>query len=177
MDVLELIKQRKTIRRYKEKPISSEIIDKIVEAGTWGPSVPSFLQIQPWRFIVISNKNSIARIANLILKESKKSTTGVNIMLHSASNIIKGAPIIILVYNSRDLEEIKHKFKVIYSKFSKIIKTAQLSAISAAIQNMILAAEALGVGSCWLDTPLFCQKEINELLDTTDELIAVLNFG
>ncbi len=43
---------------------------------------------------------------------------------------------------------------------------------------MILVAESLGVGSCWLDTPLFCEKEINKLLGIKDEkLIAILTLG
>lgn len=177
MDILELIKNRKTIRKYKDKPIPREILDKIIEAGIWGPSVPSFLRIQPWKFIVIINKNTIRQIVELLLEKSRQSPTGVNIMLSSASRIIGNADTIILVYNSRELEKIKERYKDLYSKFAKIIKTAQLSAISAAIQNMILAAEDFGIGSCWLDTPLFCKKELKKFLKVKEDLAAVLTLG
>ena len=69
------------------------------------------------------------------------------------------------------------RYKELYSKYSKLIKMAQSSAISAAIQNMILSAEALGVGSCWLDTPLFCEKQINNYLGRKENLCAVLSLG
>ncbi|MBL7156730.1 MAG: nitroreductase family protein [Candidatus Omnitrophica bacterium] len=176
MDIFSLIKDRKTIRKYKDKPIPKEIIDKIVEAGIWGPSVPSFLKIQPWKFVVVTEKKRIKQITEL-LKKSKKTGIAINIMLSSAANIIDKAPFIIVVYNSKDLEKLKEKFKLIYSKFARIIKAAQLSAISAAIQNMILVAEDLGISSCWLDTPLFCKNEINKIFNTNNELIAILTFG
>ena len=177
MDILEIIKERRTIRRYKNTPIPKRLIDKIIEAGVWGPSVPSFLQIQPWKFIVVTDKNLIKTVSNIILKKSKKSGIGINIMLHSATNIIGDASALIVIYNSKELEKIKYRFKEIYSRFAKIIRTAQLSAISAAIQNMILTAESLGIGSCWLDTPLFCKKEINKFFKVNDELVAILTLG
>ena len=181
MDILKLIKNRKSIRRYKTKPLSKQIIKKIIEAGIWGPSVPSFLmQSQPWKFIVVKNKEIKDEIVRILDNKAKKSKAGVNIMLSSAKNIINNASIIIAIYNTKKLEKLmKEKFKAIYSRFSFLIKKAELSAISAAIQNMILVAESLGVGSCWLDTPLFCKREINKLLKVKDgeELVAILTLG
>jgi len=180
MNILKLIKERRAIRKYKNKPIPKKIIDKIIEAGIWGPSVPSFLpQSQSWKFVVIRNekvKNGIVRILN---RGSKNSGAGVNIMLSSAARIISNAFVVLVVYNSKELErKLKGRFKEIYSKFARIIKTAQSSAISATIQNMILVAESLGIGSCWLDTPLFCDKQINKLLGVKDEqLVAILTLG
>ncbi|MDD5431894.1 MAG: nitroreductase family protein [Candidatus Omnitrophica bacterium] len=176
-DVLKLIKERATVRKYKNKSIPKKILDKIIEAGIWGPSVPSFLRIQPWFFVVITNKSIKKQLSEIVLKKSKNSGAGVNILLHSASNIIKSAPVTIAVYNSGDMDKMKNRFKEIYSRFSGIIKKAEFSAISAAIQNMILGAESCGIGSCWLDTPLFCKEGINKLLKTDKELIAILTFG
>jgi len=59
----------------------------------------------------------------------------------------------------------------------KNAELAEISAISAAIQNMCLAAEYIGIGSCWLDLPLFCKKEINEFLGIRDDLTAILTLG
>ena len=177
MDILELIKGRKTIRKYQGKPIPREIIDKIIEAGIWGPSVPSFLMIQPWRFVVIEDKKIKKEITEIILKKSKEIGAGANILLSSSGRIIDSAPIVIMIYNSGDLKKLESKYKVVYDKFGEIIPRAELSAISATIQNMILVAEGLGVSSCWLDTPLFCKDEINQLLKAEDELIAVLTLG
>lgn len=177
MDLLKLIKSRRSIRKYKDKPIPKEKIDKILEAGIWGPSVTTFLGIQPWKFIVISDKNLIKEIYEIILKKSKKVGIGVNILLRSAANIINCASVVVAVYNTGDSKKLRDRNKEIYTRFSKLIVKAELSAISAAIQNMILVAEDLGIGSCWLYTPLFCGKNINKLMNTNDELIALLTLG
>jgi len=177
MDIFNLIKERKTIRKYTDKPIPKETLDKILEAGIWGPSVPSFLRIQPWQFVVVTDKETISKLSWVVLEKSKKSGAGVNILMSSASRIIASAPVSILIYNSQDLQKVKNKYKEAYANFAEIIPRAELSAISAAVQNMILMAEALQVSSCWLDTPLFCKDEINKLIKTDNELIAVLTLG
>lgn len=174
MDILKLIKNRKSIRRYKDKPIPKRVIDKIIEAGIWGPSIHGY---QAWNFIIIMNKDTIKKISDLIMKKSSVSSAGVNIMLHSAADIVNNSQAIIAIYISKDLEKIRYKFKEVYSRFARIIKISQFSAISAAIQNMILTAQDLGIGSCWLNVPLFCKKEISEILDTKDELMTILTLG
>lgn len=177
MDILQIIKKRCSIRKYKNKPISKKALDKIIEAGIWGPSVPSFLRIQPWKFVVITNKKVISALAEIVLKESKKSATGVNILLKAAAHIIANAKAIIAVYKSSDMEKAKNKYKGLAANFGDILDKAQLCAISASIQNMILMAESLKIGSCWLDMPLFCEKEINHLLKNNGPLVAFLTLG
>ena len=177
MDILELIKKRKTIRKYKNKAISKKILAKIFDAGIWGPSVPSFLRIQPWKFIVIEHKKEKGEISDSLLKKSKTIGAGANILLHQAADVISGAAAIVVIYNSGELDLYSKKFRMIFEKFSKIIKEAEAAAISAAIQNMILVSESLGIGSCWLDTPLFCEKEINKILKIDKKLVAILTLG
>ena len=176
-DLLNFIKNRRTIRKYQDKPIPKEIIDKIIEAGIWGPSVSNFFKIQPWRFVVVSEKHLIKELSEIALKRSKNVETGVDILLRSAGNIINNAAVIIIIYNSGDIEKFKNRYSELYTKFSKIIPPTELAAISASIQNMILMAEYLGIGSCWLTIPLFCEKNINRLINTDDKLTALLTLG
>jgi len=75
------------------------------------------------------------------------------------------------------MKKLQNKFHEIYSRFSKILEKAELSAIAAAIQNTILMAEHLKIGTCWLDTPLFCKEKINKFLATKNELIAIISLG
>lgn len=177
MDILELVKKCKAIRKYTDKPIANKLLDKILEAGRWGPSVPSFLKIQPGIFLPVTGKNIINEISQIIMRKSRASGIGVNILLNSASRTIASAPAIIFIYNSGELRDIEKKYRAIYSNFKEIIPRAELSAISAAIQNMIIVAKSLGISSCWLDTPLFCASEINKLLGINYELTGVLTLG
>ena len=60
MDAFELIKTRRSIRRFTDEPVSDEIIDKIIEAGTWAPSG---LNNQPWKFAVIRDVDLKTKIS------------------------------------------------------------------------------------------------------------------
>lgn len=59
MDLLEIIKGRRAVRRFQEKPISLEDLRKIIEAAIWAPSGGN---IQPWEFILITKKKNIEKI-------------------------------------------------------------------------------------------------------------------
>lgn len=171
MNILELIKKRTTIRKYKKKRIPITIINSIIEAGIWSSSLHGF---QPWKFVVISNKKLIKSLSLILLNKSRRIGTGANIILHSSANTIANAKVLIIIYNSGEFVKLVNKFNGLYAQVAKI---AELSAISAAIQNMILMADNLGISSCWLSAPLFCKKEVNKLFNTSDELVAVLTLG
>lgn len=175
--ILNLIKQRAAVRKFKNKPIPQNILDSIIEAGIWGPSVTTFLRLQPWRFIVVKNKKLKSQIVKKINEKSNKAGTGVNILLRSSANTIKSAEVIIAIYNSGETIRLKKKLQLIYKRFANILENSVISVISATIQNMVLTARSLGVDSCWLDTPLFCEKEINKILHSKHRLIAILALG
>ena len=59
MDIFELIKTRRSIRNYEEKPVLKETISKIVEAGIWAPSS---LNRQPWRFVVANDPDTLTEL-------------------------------------------------------------------------------------------------------------------
>ncbi|MCS7231403.1 MAG: nitroreductase [Elusimicrobiota bacterium] len=60
MELLEIIKSRRSIRNYKNKPVEEENITKILEAARWAPSG---LNNQPWKFIIVQNSNTIKQIS------------------------------------------------------------------------------------------------------------------
>ncbi|MCX5697409.1 MAG: nitroreductase family protein [Candidatus Omnitrophica bacterium] len=62
MDALELIKIRRSIREYKDKPIPKEILEKIIDAARFAPTARA---VQPWEFIVITKAETLKRIAGL----------------------------------------------------------------------------------------------------------------
>ncbi len=60
--VLEAIFTRRSVRDYLDKPVPRDIIDKVIEAGTWAPSG---LNNQPWRFVIVEDKGVKSQIAEL----------------------------------------------------------------------------------------------------------------
>ena len=62
MNLFELIKTRRSIRRFTDEPVSDEFINNIIEAGTWAPSGKNN---QPWKFAIIRDKDVKSQIADL----------------------------------------------------------------------------------------------------------------
>lgn len=170
MDLLNLIKTRASIRKYQDNPIPKEILDKIIEAGIWGPSV---VGMQTVKFIVIEKKEIIRSIASIIKKKSDDIGVGGNILMRVVSTI-NNAQLMIAVYNTRSAFL---RMKGLAKIYAPVVKIAEVEAIAASIQNMILVAEQLGVGVCWLDLSLLCEKSINRLLNIKADLIATLTMG
>lgn len=58
--VMELIRTRRSVRKYSERPVDDKMVDQILEAGRWAPSG---LDNQAWRFVVVREPGLKARIA------------------------------------------------------------------------------------------------------------------
>ncbi|MFZ5969346.1 MAG: nitroreductase family protein [Bacillota bacterium] len=128
--VLETIKNRRSIRAYKPEQLQDSELEKIMEAATFAPSGHNQ---QPWHFTVIQNKALIDALSRKSKDYAAKSDVewiaklGKNENLH----IFYNAPTVVIVSGKEDA----------------ISTTADCCA---AIQNMLLAAESLNIGSCWI---------------------------
>ncbi len=81
-DVLDLLKGRRSIRRYQKKDVSKEIIERLIEAARWAPSGAN---IQPWHFVVVTKEELRKEVG----KEAK--------FLFVKSRHVSEAPVLIVV--------------------------------------------------------------------------------
>ena len=65
-ELIDEIKNRRSIRRYLDEPVKKEVIEEIIQAGRYAPSATNK---QPWRFIVITKKDLIKSIADAVRHE------------------------------------------------------------------------------------------------------------
>jgi nitroreductase len=134
--MLKMIAGRQSDRKYKDTPVETEKLERILEAGRLSPSA---CNAQPWKFIVVNDqelKSKIARAASAKL-------VGMNVFVNQA-------PILIIVVREAP------NFS---SKIGATIKNKDYSRIDVGIasENICLQAEAEGLGSCmigWFDEPL-----------------------
>lgn len=173
-NVLNLIKKRNTIRKYQKITLPKEVIDKIVQAGWWASSIHGF---QPWRFVIVSDKEIIKKISNIFRDKASLIRGKMDKLMDFSATTIRQAPLIVLAYNSKEFVAISERFFKIKKRYVGISKLTEVEAVSAAIQNMIIVAASNGLGSCWITTALFCEEEINRLLSREDQLLAIITFG
>jgi nitroreductase len=140
-DLLELIINRQSDRKYSDTPVEKEKLDRIVEAGRMAPSA---CNAQPWKFIVVNDKDLIAGIA----EAASAKLIGMN------NFVARATAIIVIVRENPNFS----------SKVGATIKNKDYSLIDIGIatENICLQATAEGIGSCiigWFD-----EKEIRKLL-------------
>ena len=129
-ETLTVIHNRRSSRLFKDEQIKMEELDAIVEAGLCAPSANNS---QDWHFTVIQSKTMIAKVNSWVFDEIGKSGTAnlQEAMEKGATSIFRNAPTVIVVSSDK-----RDSFGVINC--------------AAATENMLLAAESLGIGSCWI---------------------------
>ncbi len=162
-DVLETIRARRSIRRYLDKPVSREMIEKILDAARWAPSAHNR---QPWRFAVIESSETKHALASAMGKKLRadleRDGAAHDIIEKDAARSyqrITSAPVVIVVcVTMRDMD--------VYSdtrrKKAEYLMATQ--SVAMATQNLLLAAHALGLGACWMCAPLFVPETVRDVL-------------
>jgi nitroreductase len=169
LDVLQAIADRRSIRRYTDRPIAREAIEQIMAATVQAPSAKNQ---QPWRFVVLEGKAAVALAQ--IMKQSAAGLTEAGEDIGSlawTAAVVEQAPASILIYDAAPPAEIPAAFHEDY-------RFVMLQSIGGAIQTMLLAAQALGLGSLWICDVLYCEHEISRWVGHTDDkLVAAVSLG
>ncbi len=156
MDITKLFNERFSCRNYNPIEIKDEAIEKILSDAVLAPSTNNR---QPWTFAVIKNleiKNTIANMLNA------KGVEQDNKAFIKTANAILEAPVLICVFN-----------KIVDDESISIIQS-----IGACIENMLLSATELGISSLWIRATSCIEKEIEQMMNKTDEhLMACITLG
>ncbi|MBW1800481.1 MAG: nitroreductase family protein [Deltaproteobacteria bacterium] len=185
-DILDVITSRKSIRKYRPDPIPDDMIDKILEAARWAPTGENH---QPWRLIVVRDPETrkeisrmgkigsgsfstveycMGRMRQFEEIEDPKARERVERFMYSGevSDFLGNAPLLIVVAGACNALDTPYD-------------------LSACAENMILEAHSLGLGACWVHSPLGsprAEMKMKALLDipvgiTEYKALMVLAFG
>lgn len=175
--MISTIYDRRSIRKYLDKPLLKNDITDIIQSGM---KAPSSKNRQPWKYIVVQGnakeemlevfRQGIEREENesALLPKSKQHIAAVKYTV----NIMAEAPVIVFVVNSLG-ESILSEL----TPEEHIYEICNIQSISASIQNMILAATEKGIGSLWICDIYFAYAELCKWLDSDGQLIAAIAFG
>jgi len=150
MNIFDVFQQRRSIRKYLQKPIEFDKLSLILQAGSFAPSAGN---LQDYRFIVVSKKSLIKGIAAECTEQYW----------------IAEAPVLIVVCADAEMTE------RYYGLRGQRLYSVQNCA--AAIQNMMLAAHALDLGTCWVGS--FNEDYIKDTLGIPEKVRpqAILTIG
>jgi nitroreductase len=153
-DLYKLIESRKSIRKFKKESIPKDILERVLGAATHAPSGKNR---QNWRFFVVQGKKR-----DDYLKYSQKSWQGIKDILQKRLKpslydfterffyTLGDAPVIVFCYSINDKEERYH---------------TSIGSVYMAVENLILAAVAEGLGACPMGAPLEIKNEVDQFLN------------
>lgn len=170
MEVMEAIRERRSIRRYQERPVPGEILEEILEAARLAPSASN---LQTWKFKVVTEPQ--------LRKALRKAAFD--------QKFVERAPVVIVACadfsafgerSKRTLEllrsgAVRPSLEMVLRSLRReravdIEERNLISAcinVSIAVQNMVLAATSLGLGTCWVRA--FVPERVAEILSLPPE--------
>jgi len=168
MDLYDAIKGRRSVRKFRPDPVPIHVLERVLEMATWAPSG---MNRQNWYFVVMTGgrKEGLVEIISRgyhhiepVLKEVFAEKPEVQAATSKFFRRLGGAPVLVFAY----YEPTKEK------------PETSVQTVAAAIQNLLLAAHAEGLGTCWMTGPVHVANEINGFLGIRGKtLVAVIPMG
>ncbi len=168
--LLEAIYSRRSIRRFRDRPVNQESVKEILEATIQAPSAKN---AQPWRFVVLEGKEKKHLTDLMHGKADILTAENVDIgSLRWTATAMEQAPVAIVILNTAPPEGLPTEFREDYD-------FVMLQSTGGAIQTMLLAATELGLGSLWICDILYVADEVMDWLkrDQEETLVAAVSLG
>lgn len=187
MDAIECLKTRRSTRRFKDEPVKYEDLKTMLDCARLAPSGTN---MQNWHFVVIRSKDVMLRMkqaveqstGDILIREEYGSARDKIAQISRFFTFFPNAPVVIAVLiDPREtfFEEISKQTGSDRYLAVKRSGFSTASGVAAAIENLLLAAHALGYGGCWMTGPLLAKHEIEQILGIKPpfELMALIPVG
>ncbi len=159
----QLIAARRSIRRYAPEPIPPEFVDELLRCAADAPSAHNR---QPWRFAVVRDpgpKDRLARAMGERLRADRlrdgDAAEAVEADVERSYRRITAAPVVVVVAaTTADMDAYPDARR----REAEYLMAVQSTAM--AVQNLLLAAHAAGLATCWMCAPLFCPDAVRAVI-------------
>ena len=181
MDVSEVIRTRRSIRKFKPDPISDEKINLLLESARLAPSGTN---TQPWRFIVVRDDDTKTKLQRAAHNQRHVKRAPVIIVCCADMKAFKEFPVRVdELIESGALPERTREVFVPYLKkgmdtvTKDVLMIAAAANVSIAVEHIVLQAVEIGLGTCWVRW--YEDEKVKEILDIPDhiEVMALLPVG
>lgn len=168
---------RRSIRKFQEKELPRETIEEIIRAGIAAPSAKNR---QPWKCIVFGGKEKEDILTYMEKGICREETSFAmlpkfNYGLADAKNtlrVMREAPVLLVIINTNG----KNPFESLDAE-GRFVEICDSLSIGAFIENMLLQAENMGIGTLWIANTCFAYKELMEYFDMPGQLIGAVALG
>lgn len=172
----DVIYSRRSIRKYAKEEISKETLESIIDAGRVAPSAKNR---QPWQCLVFGGEEKAKVLSEMekgiereenspLLPRSGKGIADAKNTLR----IMKEAPIVMMILNTNGTSPFLER-----DVDDRITECCDLLSIGAFIENMLLKAEEIGIGTLWIANTCFAYPELVSYLETDYELVGAIALG
>jgi F420 biosynthesis protein FbiB-like protein len=159
-----LIQHRRSIRRYTNQPIAQELLVELLEAASWAPSAHNR---QPWRFCVVTSAAGKTDLSEAMGAQWRADLGADNAdpefierrVAISHARMTSAAALVIASLTMNDMDCYPDPAR------AKAEWAMTVQSVALACQNLLLAAEAHGVGACWMCAPLFVPELVQRVLE------------
>ena len=181
-DFFNVIESSKTIRKYSQEIPPLEAIKKIANSGRLAPCATN---TQNWEFIAIYDNNIKEKMANAVENIFEKFLNQIQNKINAYPNyatLFIQAPLLFAIVEKKRIStllSILERAGMNNNELQKYDNRSSILSMGAAIENMSLAAHALGLSSCWLCAPLVAKDEFKEILNLNedDNVVSLLTIG
>ena len=186
---IDFIKGRRSIREFTTEIPSDADVMRIIEAAGYAPSPTN---LQPWKFVVIRSLDIRTRMAEAVkqkieftasqapesMKRMGKSSLAEKSYFERNFTFFQKAPVVIVpLYKPFPSHVYAHMGDA--EELSRMGRELSIMSVSAAVENLLLAAHALGLGGCWMHGPLIAEEELKAILSIRPpwQILAVVPIG
>ena len=162
-----LIRERRSIRRYAQRPIAPDLLRSLLEAASWAPSAHNR---QPWRFCVVTSTAVKQQLSRRMSEQWRHDLTTdgaapdfIERRVRISHARLTGAAALILVALTMAEMDFYADEARNQSEWTMAVQSTALAA-----QNLLLAAHHYGLGGCWMCAPLFVPELVRDVLDLPD---------
>lgn len=150
MEFFEVIKNRKSIRSFKRQALPTEVINQLIDAAKAAPSAGN---AQPWAFVLATQQKTKQALAQAAFNQK---------WLEEAAAVF-----VVCADMKRAEESYGERGRTLYC----------IQDTSAAVENILLAATALGLGGCWMGA--FHEDEVRSIINSPSEMrpVALIPVG
>lgn len=163
-----LLRNRRAIRRYEDRFVPEELIDRLLATAMWAPSAHNR---QPWRFAVLrsfTSKDKLARAMGEKLRQDRmRDGDRLDVIeedvLRSYARITGAPAVIVFFLSMTDMDRYPDRSR------REAERQMAVQSVAMAVQNLWLLAAAEGLGACWLCAPLFVPDLVRQTLDLPED--------